>query len=406
MTTKPCPVCRSESTCEFLRRSSVPVHQNLLLSTEAEARLLASGELGMTVCEDCSFVFNQAFDPSLLAYGDRYDNSQTFSPAFDGYVGELVDYLTDEKDVQNCSIVEVGCGKGDFLRRLVRSEKFGNSGQGFDPAYVGPDVDCDGRLQFHRRFYDSECSQISADVVISRHVIEHVPEPRELLISVREALNTSPNARVFLETPCVEWILKNQVAWDFFYEHCSLFTAESLAKAASESGFDVTSVHHVFGGQYLWLEATPRAVESEPAHSPLAEAESALKVRQLARLAAEFGESEARRNSAWLERIRREGQAGRVALWGAGAKGVTFANLVDPGRQFISCLVDVNPNKQNKFLAGTGHPIVSPESLKEREIHTVVVLNPNYCDEIRNQLARARLSVTVVDLMNQGAKAA
>ncbi len=105
-----------------------------------------------------------------------------------------------------------------------------------------PDVDLDGRLQFHRQFYDAECSRTPADVVIARHVIEHVAQPRELLSSIRAALNSNPDARVFLETPCVEWILRHRVAWDFFYEHCSLFTVESLSTAAEESGFDVKSV--------------------------------------------------------------------------------------------------------------------------------------------------------------------
>jgi SAM-dependent methyltransferase len=380
------------------------VHQNLLLSTEVEARRLATGELGMTVCEDCNFVFNRAFDPTLLAYGDRYDNSQTFSPAFDGYVDELVDHLIVDKNVQGCSVVEVGCGKGEFLRKLIQRKDTGNTGHGFDPAYIGPDVDCDGRIQFHRQFYDAECSQIPADVVVSRHVIEHVPEPRKLLISIREALRDSPDARVFLETPCVEWILRNQVAWDFFYEHCSLFTAESLSRAASESGFDVTSVRHVFGGQYLWLEATPIASEALDAASPAAE--PGLKVAELTRMASDFGETELRRNSAWVDRIQSDSWSGGLALWGAGAKGVTFANLVDPRRQFINCLVDVNPNKQGHFLPGTGHPIVSPESLKERGIRTIVVLNPNYCDEIRAQLLKINLPVTVIDLMNKGLKSA
>ncbi len=410
MTTTPCPVCDSSKTVEFLRRDSVPVHQNLLLATAEAARSLSSGQLAMTMCEQCSFVFNSEFDPSLLTYGTDYDNSQTFSPAFDNYVGELVDHLVNEQGVQQSSIVEVGCGKGDFLRRLVSVETLGNSGHGFDPAYVGPDVDLDGRLQFHRQFYDAECSRTPADVVIARHVIEHVAQPRELLSSIRAALNSNPDARVFLETPCVEWILRHRVAWDFFYEHCSLFTVESLSTAAEESGFDVKSVRHVFGGQYLWLEATPASPAqthtSATSRTVPSNGAGLTDSHELLQLAHEYGITEAHRNAAWQSRIRENAQPSGLALWGAGAKGVTFANLVDPHRRLIDCLVDVNPNKQGQFLAGTGHPIVNPESLSQRNIRTVVVLNPNYCHEIRQQLAQANMPVTVVDLMNEGVKAA
>ena len=44
--------------------------------------------------------------------------------------------------------------------------------------------------------------------------------------------------------------------WDFFYEHCSYFNAQSLQTAFEVAGFHVKRVAHVFGEQYVWLEAT------------------------------------------------------------------------------------------------------------------------------------------------------
>src|SRR5207237_10067808 len=63
-------------------------------------------------------------------------------------------------------------------------------------------------------------------------------------------------ARIFFEWPCIEWILANLVLLDFFYDHCSYFSAASLSTAFQVAGFEVQSVTHVFEGQYLWLEAT------------------------------------------------------------------------------------------------------------------------------------------------------
>jgi hypothetical protein len=70
-----------------------------------------------------------------------------------------------------------------------------------------------------------------------------------------------------------------------------------------------------------------------------------------------------------------------VALWGAGAKGVTFANLADPCRQYIDCIADLNPLKQGHFVPGTGHPIVAPADLPERQVRNVILMNPLYRDE-------------------------
>lgn len=386
-----CPVCDEAATAAFLTRDSVPVHQNLLMDSPDAARAIARGRLEMRACPSCGFVFNGTFDPTLLNYGQTYDNTQTHSDAFSGYVEELIERLVGDKGVRDCSIVEVGCGKGGFLRRLVEFEGADNRGHGFDPTYVGPDSDHDGRLTFSRCFYDQSCTGVPADVVVCRHVIEHIAQPVTLLQTVREALGPDSQARVFFETPCVEWILRHQVAWDFFYEHCSLFTADSLAAAFERSGFRVESAEHVFGGQYLWLEATPVAAPIAPRAVP----------GEVAALAHQYGTTELRRNAAWSAQIEQRRHAGSIALWGAGAKGVTFANLVDPGCESIACVVDVNPSKQGQFLPGTGHGIVSPEQLLASDVSTVLVLNPNYCEEISQFLRQRGSSIAVVDLMQK-----
>ena len=106
-----------------------------------------------------------------------------------------------------------------------------------------------------RSYYGSDSADVHADVVICRHVIEHIPDPGVLLGAIRGALAQSPSAFLFFETPTVEWILRNRTFWDFFYEHCSLFSVNSLTTAFQQAGFQVMRVAPEFGGQYLWLEA-------------------------------------------------------------------------------------------------------------------------------------------------------
>ena len=63
-----CPVCGSREGREFLRRTRVPVHQNLVIVSLEEALRATRGDLVLASCTDCGFVFNSAFDASLLAY--------------------------------------------------------------------------------------------------------------------------------------------------------------------------------------------------------------------------------------------------------------------------------------------------------------------------------------------------
>ena len=391
MALESCPVCHSGQTLAFLQRDQVPVHQNLVLLDQASARATKRGCLRMHVCQGCGFVFNAAFDPTRLSYGLDYDNTQSHSGAFDSYLDGLVDQLVLQHGVHNARIVEVGCGKGHFLHKLVNFPGAGNTGFGFDPSYVGPEVALEGRIRFRRDFYDASCIDVPADVVICRHVIEHVADPVALLRAVHAALANAPGARVSFETPCVQWILRHQVLWDWFYEHCSLFDAASLRLAFEHSGFEVDRVSHVFGGQYLWLSARPGC------GSRTSQNRRANDTAGILQLAAACGSAEAALRAQWLQRLADLRLAGPVALWGAGAKGVTFANLIDPGAELIDCLVDINPNKQGRFVPGSAHAIVAPEALTRRRVANVVLMNPNYRFETQQMLVAAGCASPLID---------
>lgn len=358
----------------------MPVHQNLVMADEDSAIRAPRGTLAMAVCAGCGFIFNRDFDPAKVTYGEGYDNDQSHSAYYDAYTDTLAARIL-ESGIGNATIVEVGCGNGGFLRKLMTS---GNRGIGFDPSYTGPDSALGGRLTFQRRYYDSRAAAVKADMVICRHVIEHVPDPIALLRTIRSA---AADARVFFETPCVDWILRNTVVWDFFYEHCSLFSADTLAYACARAGFATDDVQYTFGGQYLWLQGRSSApAERGPRNA-------AEVVRQAQSYTARF----TRLCEEWSRRLAGLRARGAVALWGAGAKGATFANLLDPGRVLIDCVVDINPNKQGRYIQGTGHRIVAPTDLAGRRVRSAILLNPNYRKEVAALLAGLGADVELVD---------
>jgi SAM-dependent methyltransferase len=379
-----CPICDTRAPAAFLQRDDVPVHQNLLFDNPDAARAIARGTLALTACPTCGFVYNRAFDASLLAYGDRYENAQDCSPAFAAHVRLLADEIARAAP-EDARIVEIGCGKGSFLRALVDAVP-GARATGFDPSYTGDESERDGRLRFERRFFDGSADTGPVDVVICRHVIEHVADPAALLGALRRTLDDSPGARLYFETPCVEWILRNRVIWDVFYEHCSYFSAGSLAFAFERAGFIVASVRRVFAGQYLWLEAVPAASHRAYAPSPGGFPE----------LAQAFAQDYEPLVDRWRQTIQTAAAQGKVAVWGAGAKGVTFANVVDPDAALLDCAIDLNPNKQGRFVPGTGHPIVEPSVAALRGVRSALLMNPNYAHENAALLAASGLPIDLV----------
>jgi SAM-dependent methyltransferase len=370
-----CPICEAGTPEIFLRRSAVPVKQNNLYRTPDEALHCIRGDLHMSFCENCGFVFNQAFDPNLMQYSESYNNTQEASGHFVAHIEKMKNRLITA-GVRNARIVEAGCGKGYFLKSLIADTSLNNTGIGFDPTYEGDEALFDGRLRFRKEYFDHRCVDIEPDTLVCRHVIEHVDRPLEFLREIKMALRHSPHCRLFFETPCIDWIFATRTIWDFFYEHCSIFSAQSIKFLFEKIGFSVTALDSVFSDQYLWLEAKNQAQPQPASPQP----------HKTAALLQQFVEAEQQQIQQWLKLLQHYRQVGPVAVWGAGAKGVTFVNLLDPQKELVDCLVDVNPDKHERFVPGTAHPVRTPAYLDGRGFAAIIVMNPNYRDEIASLL--------------------
>ncbi|MDI9640287.1 hypothetical protein QM565_31770 [Geitlerinema splendidum] len=181
--------------------------------------------------------------------------------------------------------------------------------------------------------------------------------------------------------------MNNQVMWDLFYEHCSYFTKQSLTTAFEIAGFQVRSVEHVFNDQYLWLEATRSEKKSPITKAP----------NDIVKLCQKYSDSEQKLKQNWNARIEQLHKKGKIAIWGAGAKGVTFVNLIDPGQNKIDCVIDLNPNKQGNYIPGTGHCIVDYKEAIKRDVKTAILMNPNYYQENIQLLAANGLTLDLVE---------
>lgn len=383
-----CPLCGAEGPVVFLERRPTPLHQNLLCQTSAEAKALNCGELAISHCRRCDFVFNAVFHPELMLYSPAYDNTQFYSPFFSRCMTEVADSLVERLHLVGKFILEVGCGKGEFLQLLCRGGR--NRGLGFDPSYIGPQTAEQGAVRFVPEFYTGQRGDRPPDLVCCRHVMAHVPAPLEFLRGIRTALGEHSDVVLYLETPDVEWAFEHTAFEDFFYEYCSYFSPDTLAWAVEMSGFSVGNVKKMFGGQYFALEAKPKIAW------PPVEVPPPQKSGRIEKEVRTFSDNMARKINDCLEQVQRLRRQGGCALWGAGARGVTFANILDPGGTDIQCIVDISPAKAGKHVPGTGHPIVSPEALRhDYSVAGILSMNPHYLEEQRAMLSQLSLAIPV-----------
>ena len=78
-------------------------------------------------------------------------------------------------------------------------------------------------------------------------------------------------------------------------------------------------------------------------------------------------------------------RAGRIAAYGASAKGSTLLNYFGIGSETIDFVVDRSTVKQGLFTPGTHLPVLPPEVLLERMPESVLLLTWNFADEILEQ---------------------
>jgi SAM-dependent methyltransferase len=379
-----CPICASSRITLFHHVARVPYMQNIRCETLDSALGVRTGQLDMTGCHDCGFVWNAAFDPDILTYDANYENDQGWSPTFAGHVRQRMDIVRDRIAASpSPCVVEVGCGQGGFLEGLAEGQPDGGSFRGFDPAWRGADGTGLGAARIVSGYYSPETAAElphAPDVLVSRHTIEHIADPRAFLNVLRNATMKAPGT-TFLETPCANWIVGNGQVQDLFYEHCSIFTAHSLALALEAEGLGPARVDHVFGGQYLWSQSGPSTLRAQPA-----------------KVIPDF--------SSWTMRTRAylahwtgalSGARGPIHLWGAGSKGVIFALLMQGAGVGIDGVVDINPKKQNCFLPLTGVKVSAPQRAA-LDGGTIIIMNPAYRPEIEQMLQTMGVSVDVLCL--------
>jgi hypothetical protein len=351
------------SARELLRLDGLPVYQNKMFDTPAAARACPRGDLVLAQDEATGLVSNVAFDPGKLDYDESYQNEQGHSPAFQAHLADVL--ATIERHFRGASILEIGCGKGAFLDTLRAA---GHDARGVDPAYEG-DADYILKAPF------APGLEVQGDAIVMRHVLEHIPRPLDFLATALAA--NGGRGRIYIEVPCLDWILREHAWFDIFYEHVNYFRLADFDRMfgrVHESG-------HLFGGQYLYAVADLASLRDPSLGGP---ATPALLPPDF------FG---------GVERCLRGADAGaQRVVWGAAAKGVMFSHHLLARGGKLDFAIDINPAKQGKFLAGSGLPVLPPDEgiARLRPGAQLLVMNSNYLEEIRSS-AGPQFSYIAVD---------
>jgi SAM-dependent methyltransferase len=386
----PCQACGSLELEPFYEVKNVPTASCLLMETRTEATGYQRGDILLAFCHSCGFVCNATFDPRLIKYTSSYEETQGFSATFNAFHRDLAQRLMDRHRLHGKTVMEIGCGKGEFLTMLC--ELGAKQGIGFDPGYRPERNTSEAakRIDFVIDFYSKRYASYTADFICCKMTLEHIPNVGEFLRIISDSVAGKEDTIVFFQVPEAKLILDQLGFWDVYYEHCSYFTSGSLTRLFESCGFDVLDVWTGYDEQYLMIEARPKrgSAGGQGMGKP--------DIANLGRKVALFRDSCRTNIQDWRERLQAFSAAGkRTVLWGSGSKGVSFLTTIGVTDE-IACAVDINPYRQGKFMPGTGHEIIAPRTLESLKPHNVIIMNPIYRKEISGQLASMSLSPKIM----------
>lgn len=382
-----CPACGCQSFSIFYSVDNIPVHSVRLIRTRDEALHFKTGKMDLAHCPTCGFIFNCSYLPELQDYSAEYESTQAYSPTFNSFAGRLAQSLVRKFDLHNRNIIEIGCGQGEFLSLLC--EYGNNRGIGFDPAFDPnrSSISNDQKIKIIPDYYSENYSAAPADFICCKMTLEHIQGVAHFVKTVRRSIGDRYDTTVFFQVPDIHRVLTEVAFWDIYYEHCSYFSTGSLGRLFRQQGFFIKDIWRDYGDQYLMIEA--RAAYPDEIQPPLPNEDDFEKTKECLK---NFSTRIPDELHYWKNIIQESVRAGKkITVWGSGSKAVAFLTTLGI-RDEIIYSVDINPNKQQTYLAGTGQEVVLPQFLSGYYPDLVILMNPLYRNEVQTQLTTLGLA--------------
>jgi novobiocin biosynthesis protein NovU len=370
---KACRICNGQLT-EFFHYEAVPIAGTYLTEPDLGKEPLLP--LTATLCQNCGLIQLREVVPSSIYTSYRFMG--TSSVGYRAYLEQMAESLITGRDVRNKKVLEIGCSDGYLLKQL--REKGSNQVFGYEPASQLQQACLENDIPVSGAFFScdslSECPILPADVIIMRHVLEHIDDLHGFLNAVLAALDES--GFLIIEVPDVEVILTNHLYFHFYHEHLSYFSLISLQKLLSQYGFNIiwhrmVKIHS--GSLYIICEHRHGIYPTD-----LISSQGANYLEKTCRAFATGMQT-------YLDKLHRFiaqecTDAVRFAGYGAAHRTVVACSLAKMTHDHIKYLVDKNPYLHGFYTPGAHLPIYSPNRLYQEPTDAIIIFATSFEEEI------------------------
>ncbi|MDM8552849.1 methyltransferase domain-containing protein [Desulfobacterales bacterium HSG2] len=353
-----CPACGHHVAVPFLDPSLQPLATVAWPRSSGEAKSMQKLPLDFVSCVECGHVYNAAFDYSKVPYTRKpnlmFNKGILWSGHIDAIRKKILDRLP-EKPV----VVEIGHGDGSFLTGLA-AERADGRYIGFDPN--GAKSAEMPSVRFHSFLFEAKrhLPEFRPDLVISRHVLEHLTNPLGFIQSLSFATACiGRESELYIEVPCIDQAIKTRRTVDFYYEHNSQFTTRSFNKMLQRCGAEILMTGHIYSGEVIYafvkLGRCPEHVQTAESARTFCD-----RIRESEGIIMEE-----------LDSLYKKGK--KVAIWGGTGKSAAFMNRYQADARRFPVVVDSDPSKAGTYVPGMGQEIKFRDWLIEHPADVIII---------------------------------
>ena len=353
-----CPACSHHVAVPFFEGDLAPLATLAWPATADEAHALARLPLDFVRCVECGHVFNAAFDYAAVPYTDRPNRMFNRAPGWGEHLLMVRNEMLRRLPAAPV-VVEIGHGDGHLLTDLAQARPAGRY-VGFDPH--GAAETRHPAVELRRALFVPACdvAELSPDLIVSRHVMEHLTDPLGFIQQLAFAAAWAKiEPTLYLEVPCIDRAIETGRTFDFYYEHNSHFTTTSFTRMLSRCGVTGQGIAHGYGHEviYAFVCLAPGRAQIATAHAALAFRDQARRSR--ARLRAQ------------MDALAASGLS--VAIWGGTGKAAAFIVQAGADADRFPLVVDSDADKVGTFVPGTGQEIRFRDWLHTHRVDVVIV---------------------------------